>query len=157
MVKFTTQYQTYERKIKTSDKPSLTDESFKDECDISLIIERFKIHKIPPRTVDIAYGYSPTVEDIQHAQMLLAETKTNFEGLPSKIRDEFGNNVENYLAYISDKANLRDCYERGLIDRSSVSIEMVYPERFQTQNLPSGDVQTPSVEPSVPSQKVETE
>ena len=64
MVKFTTQYQTHERKIKTSDKPSLTDESFKDECDISLIIERFKVNKIPPRTVDIAYGYSPTVDDI---------------------------------------------------------------------------------------------
>lgn len=157
MVKFTTQYQPYERKIKTSDKPSLTDESFADECDISLIIERYKVHKIPPRTVDIAYGYSPTVEDIQHAQMLLAETKSNFEGLPSKIRDEFGNNVENYLAYISDKANLKDCYERGLIDRSSVSIETVYPERYQTQNVPSGDAQTPSVEPSVPSQKVETE
>lgn len=157
MPKFITQYQPHERNIKKSDKPSLTDESFKDECDISLMIERYKVNKIPPRTVNIAYGYSPTVDDIQHAQMLLAATKSNFEGLPSKIRDEFGNNVENYLAYISDKANLKDCYERGLIDRSSVSIEIVYPERFQNHSSPSGEAQGPSVEPSAPSQKVGTE
>lgn len=157
MVKFITQYQSYERKIKTSDKPSLTDESFKDECDISLIIERFKVNKIPPRTVNIAYGYSPTVEDLQNAQYIMAETKSNFEALPSKIRDEFGNDVSNYLAYISDSANLKDCYERGLIDRSSVSLEMVYPDRFKVENLPSGDVQLPTVEPSVPSQNVATE
>lgn len=157
MVKFTTQYQSYERKIKSSDKPSLTDESFKDECDISLMIERFKVNKIPPKTVNISYGYSPTVEDLQNAQYIMAETKSNFEALPSKIRDEFGNEVSNYLAYISDKANLRDCYERGLIDRSSVSIDVVYPERFQPQNVPSDIVEVPSVETSVPSQKVETE
>lgn len=157
MVKFITQYHSYERNIKKSDKPSLTDESFKDECDISLIIERFKVNKIPPKTVNIAFGYSPTVEDLQNAQYIMAETKSNFEALPSKTRDEFGNDVSNYLAYISDKANLKDCYERGLIDRSSVSIDLVYPERYQKQNLPSGDVQTPSVESSEPSQKVETE
>ena len=145
-MKFRTAYTTYERKIKTSDKPSLTDESFKDNCDISLMIERFKVNKIPPRTVNISYGYSPTAEDVANAQLLLAEVKTNFESLPSKIRDEFDNNVENYLNYISDASNLRDCYERGLIDRSSVSLEQVYPERFQTVVEPSVPVEPPSVE-----------
>lgn len=141
-MKFGTAYTPYNRNIKTSDKPSLTDESYKDYCDISLMIERFKVNKIPPRTVDIAYGYSPTAEDVTNAQMLLAEVKSNFEGLPSSIRDEFGNNVQNYLDYISDKSNLKDCYERGLIDRSSVSLEKVYPDRFQ-----------PVIEPSQPSEK----
>lgn len=157
MPKFVTQYQSYNRNIKKSDKPSLTDESFKDECDISLMIERFKINKIPPRTVNIAYGYSPTVEDLQNAQYIMAETKSNFEALPSKVRDEFGNDVSNYLAYISDKTNLKDCYERGLIDRSSVSLELVYPDRFKVENVPSDNVQQPTVEPTEPSQKVTTE
>lgn len=157
MVKFTTQYQSYERKIKTSDKPSLTDESFKDECDISLMIERFKVNKIPPRTVNIAYGYSPSVEDLENAKYIMAETKSNFEALPAKIRDEFGNDVSNYLSYISDKSNLQDCYERGLIDRSSVSLEMVYPDMFKVENVPSDVVQRPTVEPSIPSENVATE
>lgn len=147
-MKFGTAYTTYERRIKTSDKPSLTDESYKDYCDISLMIERFKVNKIPPRTVDIAYGYSPTADDVTNAQILLAEVKSNFEALPSSIRDEFGNNVQNYLNYISDKSNLKDCYERGLIDRSSVSLEQIYPERFQPIIGPSQPAEQPPVEPS---------
>lgn len=132
MTKFLTSYSPKKRIISTSTEPSLTDESFADECNISLMIERYKVSKIPPRTVNVSYGYSPSPDDFQNAQYLMAEVKTNFESLPSKIREEFGYDVQKYLAYIGDRDNLKDCYERGLVDPSSVKLEEIYPERYQT-------------------------
>lgn len=147
-MKFKTQYSERVRKISTYDDVSLIDESYKDECDISLMVERYRVSKIPPRTVDVQYGKSPTVEEFQNAQYLLSEIKSNFEGLPAKVRDEFGNDVNNYLAYIGDAANLRDSYERGLINRDSVSIEDVYPELYRPVVEPPSGVTEPSVTPS---------
>lgn len=143
MPNFQTAYTATKRVITTSDNPSLTDESFADECNISLMIEKYRVSKIPPRTVDVSYGHSPTIEDYQKAQYLLAEVKTNFEGLPSSVRDEFKNDVQNYLEYIGDKANLKDCYERGLINPDSVDLRDIYPERFENA------AQQPSTDASV--------
>lgn len=141
MPSFQTAYTKTKRIITSSDKPSLTDESFADECNISLMIEKYRVSKIPPRTVDVSYGHSPTIEDYQNAQYLLAEVKSNFEGLPSNIRDEFKNDVQKYLEYIGDKANLKDCYERGLVDPASVDLREIYPERFETiDEGPSSDL-----------------
>lgn len=143
MPQFNTSYSTTNRLISTSTEPSLVDETFSDECDISLMIDKYRMSKIPPRTVDISYGYSPTPEDFQNAQYLLAEVKTNFEKLPSSERDKFGNDVQAYLSYISDNKNLKDCYERGLINPDSVDLRQIYPERFETL------VQEPSKEVSI--------
>lgn len=152
MPSFQTAYTSTKRVITTSDNPSLTDESFADECNISMMIEKYRVSKIPPRTVDVSYGHSPTIEDFQNAQYLLAEVKSNFEGLPSSIRDEFKNDVQNYLEYIGDKANLKDCYERGLINPDSVDLRDIYPERFETSIQESStDVSVdvpPQLEPS---------
>lgn len=122
---FLTQYSDFKRTCLTSKKPSLTDESFRDECDITLMIERYRKNKIPPKTVSVSYGYSPTPEDMQNAQLMLAEVKSSFEALPSDIRDEFKNDVSAYLDYISDEKNLKDIYERGLVDISTIPIEKI--------------------------------
>lgn len=154
MPSFKTAYTTTKRVITTSKNPSLTDESYADECNISMMIEKYRVSKIPPRTIDVSYGHSPTIEDFQNAQYLLAEVKSNFEGLPSSIRDEFKNDVQNYLEYIGDKANLKDCYERGLIDPNSVDLREIYPERFQSIDSKSSSDSSVDVPPQ-PTEQVE--
>lgn len=126
-LKFLTAFDNFPRKKLSSELPSFTDETFKDECDISLMIEKYRVNRIPPRTVNVSYGNSPTAEDYENAKFVLAECKSNFECLPSDIRDEFDNDISKYLNYISDETNIKDCYERGLVDPSSVPLASLYP------------------------------
>lgn len=101
--------------------PSLTVQDAKDECDVNYIIESYvKRGIVPPQAQ--SYMDCTSVADYQQAMMIVAECKSNFETLPSKMRDEF-KTVENYLSYISDENNLKDCIEKGLIDKASVSEE----------------------------------
>lgn len=124
--------------------PSLTDQSFKQECDIGFIIENYaKMGKSFDNT-NLNYYDCTTVQDFQNAQMIVAECKSNFEQLPSVERDRF-KTVENYLEFISNKANLKECYEKGYIDRSSVDIEDVYPERYKYKSFAPSQVESSDV------------
>lgn len=127
-LKFRTQYDPTPKVIKHIEGPSLTDPSYGKECDIGFMIENYRVNKIPLPTVNVQYGNSMSADDYLQASQMVAELKTQFESLPSKERDEFGN-VENYLKFIGNPDNLKSSYERGLIDRSSVDLSVVYPER----------------------------
>lgn len=157
-ISFKTPYQEQERQQISFDGVSLTDQSFKQECDIGFIIENFvKTGQLPESSM--SFVDCTTVQKFEDAMQIVAEAKSNFEQLPSSIRDEF-KTVTNYLSYISDPANLKDSYERGLIDKTSVNLEDVYPELYQptVQEPIVPDVVTPVVpEPVVPEQGVQVQ
>lgn len=142
MFKLYRQYDEHRKVTCDFAKPSLTDSSFKDECDIHFILNNFvRTGKLPNEGQQLVYGDSPSADAYMDAQMLVAECKSSFEALPSKIRDEF-QTVNNYLSYISDPNNLKDAYERELIDRDTVDLKDVYPEQYK--------VVEPSVTPDEP-------
>lgn len=125
-------------------KPSLTDQQFKQECDVGYIVENYARLGKPFDQTGASYIDCTTVQDYQEAMYTVAHAKSNFESLPSKERDRF-KTVENYLEFISDNANLKESYEKGYIDRNSVDISDVYPEKFkivQNENIS----QTPPVQ-----------
>lgn len=129
-MKFKTAYDRPKKVSQTFLKPSLTDQQFKQECDIGFIVENYaKLGKSFENT-NANYFDCTQVQDYQSAQLLVAECKSNFEMLPSKDRDRF-KTVENYLEFISNQANLKESYEKGYIDRSTVDIADVYPERYK--------------------------
>lgn len=145
MAKFFTPYTTTKKVVVDFKEPSLTDQSYKDECDLGFIIENYVSKGIPLPQSTMNYQDCTTVQDYQSAMMLVAEAKSNFEQLPSKDRDQFGT-VENYLEFISKAENLKTSYEKGYIDPSTVDLMDVYPERYQT--VPE-QIETPTVEPVV--------
>lgn len=127
--------------------PSKTEQSYKDECNIDFIISNFVKTGIDPREGrQMSYVDCTQVKDFQSAQNLIAETKSMYYALPSEIRDEF-KTVDKYLEYVSNPENLKDCYERGIIDPSSVDEKDVYPEKFVQPSTPV--VETPVVETPV--------
>lgn len=117
--------------------PSLTVQDCKDECDINYIIESYVKRGIMPPQGG-SYIDCTTVQDYETACQLVAECKTNFETLPLKYREEF-KTVENYLAYISNQDNLKDCLDKGLIDKATVPEELlteIYKETSKNVTTP---------------------
>lgn len=102
----------------STEGPSLTTQDAKDECDINYIIESYVKRGIVPPNAG-SYLDCTSVADYETACLLVAEAKSNFESLPLKFREEF-KTIENYLAYLNDEKNLKDCIDRGLIDKSTV-------------------------------------
>lgn len=152
MTKFLTPYTTKKKVVQKFELPSMTDQSYKDECDLGFIIENYVKKGIPLPDSSMNYVDCTTVQEFQDAQMLVAEAKSNFEQLPSKERDRF-KTVENYLEFISNPSNLKESYEKNFIDRSSVSLEDVYPERYTQPNvMDKTPVIEPGVNPTEPSQ-----
>ena len=78
------------------DAPSLTDQTFKDECDIHHIIDNFgqtgivdSVGARDPATLQ--YGDTTLLPDYETACNLVANVTAEFGELPSKVRAEFNN------------------------------------------------------------------
>lgn len=136
-MKFNTQFGTKNDVLYSSELPSMTDQSLEPECNISKIIQNCLRtgQPLPQQSVSYVDLTDSTIRDYQDALITVSNFKSAFEGLPAVDRDKFGN-VENYIKFISDPANLKESYEKGFIDRSTVDLNAVYPERYQ----PIGDV-----------------
>ncbi len=158
MPKFNTCYTTNDSRYrKEFKKESLTEQSFKEECSLSYLVEMYKRTGQPLPVATAQYGDTTTVMEFERAMQLVAEAKSNFECLPSSVRDEF-QTVQNYLAFVSNPDNIRECYERGLVDPSSVDLTQVYPERYaQPETTVKEDAKTLSEDISVKSSETSKE
>ena len=95
---------------------SLTDQSFKEQCKASNIIDKFK------KTGQVshlaknqgAYFDSSTVPDLHGAMLQVQAAKNEFMQVPAKIRQKFHNKMENYHAFLSDPANDVEAVKLGL-------------------------------------------
>ncbi|CAK0755313.1 hypothetical protein CCP3SC15_2050005 [Gammaproteobacteria bacterium] len=98
--------------VDCSVEPSRTKQSFRDECDINVIMERL----VPgdeggPPPV---YGDFSSVTDFQQSMEIIAEAQQQFEVLPSRVRERFANDPARMLAFLDDASNLKEAVELGL-------------------------------------------
>lgn len=100
--------------------PSMTKQSFKEECDINNIIKSFSqtgmITHISERAAQGQYLDLPDSVDFQDALSLVDQARTAFMSLPSKIRDRFDSDPEQFLAFIHDPKNEAEARELGLLN-----------------------------------------
>lgn len=121
-------------------EPSLTHQSFKSECDVNTIMDRFKTTgsltdpTITPSRSPI-FGDFTNVPDFRGAQEIIIESNNLFMSLPSDIREEFDHDPALFLDYCSDPSNASDLVDLGLIEPT-----------FHVEPSPT----TPSVEPIPP-------
>lgn len=101
-------------------EPSLTKQSFVDECDINNIIAQFaKTGVLPGNTRDpgsALYGDFTSVLDYQTSMNLVINAHDAFLALPAAIRDRFHNDPEKLLAFLNDEKNRDEAVRLGLID-----------------------------------------
>nr|UXQ88122.1 MAG: internal scaffolding protein [Microvirus sp.] len=100
-------------------KPSMTKQSFKDECNINKIMEKFQ----KSGAISHYAKHAPTYGDATHTELhdalnIVADANTMFEELPSSIRAKFQNNPEQFLEFVQDPKNLAEMRELGLADKA---------------------------------------
>ncbi|GDM35431.1 hypothetical protein BvCmsNSNP013_01405 [Escherichia coli] len=105
-------------------EPTMTQQHFRDECDINKIVER------AIRTGDTTIFTSAqraefydasSINDYTDAMALIDDVNDDFNSLPSVTRAMFGNNVSQYVAFMSDPANWEKARELGLMSGGEVS------------------------------------
>lgn len=108
------------RVVKKFTKPSLTKQSFKDECDINMIMKRFKkvcgqdfLNKYQGY-VNGQFGDFSNVCDYRSALDQIAQAKAVFGALPAKVRARFENDAAQFLDFCHDPKNMDEMVSLGL-------------------------------------------
>lgn len=124
-----------------NDEKTLTQQQFKDECDINNIIKNYSQTGVLPVSQKVgAFLDVSNVADYQTALQTVFEAQKAFDALPSSIRSKFENDPNQLLAFIEDDKNYDEALKLGLLEKQSP----------QNQNSTS-QTQTPQTEtPKVP-------
>lgn len=106
-------------------EPSMTQQHFKDECEIDTILRKYEttgflVDPLTPRR-QAQFGDFSEVQDFQTAQNKVAEVTEYFDSLPASIRSRFGNRVSEFLTFVTDPANRKACEELGIFVPEGVS------------------------------------
>lgn len=103
-------------------KPSLTKQSFRDECDINNILKKYN------RAMGIDFlnqyqGYLAgkfedvsAVVDYRTALHQIDEARRVFDAMPSKVRARFENDPQNFLEFMADSKNRDEAISLGLLN-----------------------------------------
>lgn len=104
-----------------SDKPSMTQQQYANECDLNNLVDKNMRFKDPAfltklqmfgsgEKVEPIYGDFASVPDFQNAMNTINTATEQFMSMPSKIRARFDNDPVKLLAFVNDESN----YEEGL-------------------------------------------
>lgn len=99
--------------------PSLAQQQFKEDADINVMLEKFKITgQMPQGVVLPAYGDFTGVDDYRTALDAVHAARDRFMALPAKTRAYFENDPQKLLEFVSDPANRAEASRLGLLDPS---------------------------------------
>lgn len=98
-------------------EPTLTQQHFKDESDINVLIDRFGIGGDLPTGVRMpTYEDFSETYDFHSAANAIAESNEAFMELPAKIRmDRFKNDPGAFVKFCSDSNNRAEAEKLGLV------------------------------------------
>lgn len=131
-------------------EPSRTKQSFKDECDVNVILQRAKsgamithINRKHPVYADVS-----SMTDFREALAHVAAVEEFFGKLPAKVREHFGNESASFLEYMNDAG-------RTVEDLKTLGLRIMDDDRFNDPVRPpqaAAPVQEPpATAPQAPS------
>lgn len=118
--------------IDCSGEPSLTKQSFREECDINVVLDRYGAGPANGAGTPAMFGDFARVPDYLEAQSILLDASSRFASLPAKVRDRFRNSPEEFLAFVGDAKNQDEAVALGLAVAppgpvAPVKVEVVSP------------------------------
>ena len=106
---------------------SMTKQSFKDECDINVILARYEVTGMYYDPLTTRGSCAPlfddftAVPDYMDAQNFVIEAGEMFDALPSRIRKRFSNSPAELLDFLADPANASEAVALGLVSAPAPS------------------------------------
>jgi len=99
-------------------------QSFKNECDINLIMAKYQKTGVVTHVRQNAetYGFAPAVS-FHTAMNLITKATEQFDGLPSKVRKRFNNNPAEFLKFCEQPDNRSEAALLGLLEPSEPATE----------------------------------
>lgn len=137
---------------KRFEKPSLTKQSFRDECDVNVLMKRFRnVHGVDflnryQGYLNGQFGDFSSVVDYRTALDQISEARGYFEALPAKVRSRFSNDPAEFLDFVQNPENRDELISMGLIE-PRVDPQSARPGDRGT--APEGSLQ-PETEPALP-------
>lgn len=131
------------------DEKIRTHQSFKNECDVNVIMRQWrKTGIIPnPNMQPPMFGDFSTATDYQESVNHCMAAQASFDQLPAEVRKRMGNDPANFMAFLADPANDEEAIALGL------KTPPVKPARTQAEiaeERKAKAASTPPVEPSEP-------
>lgn len=98
-------------------EPSMTDQQWKDDCDVNYIMARYiktghltHLQKKPGMYADLT-----AITDLVGAYQDIAQAEEAFSKLPSRLRNKFDNDPVKLVEYLKDPKNLEEAIKEQLI------------------------------------------
>lgn len=113
--------------------PSMTKQSFKDECNINKIMDKFQKTGALDHYASHAPQYGDATEvELFDAMNIVADSNSMFEELPASLRKKFHNQPGEFLKFVQDPKNLEEMRELGLAERAQTTPPAVVEEHSAT-------------------------
>lgn len=108
---------------------SMTKQSFKDQCDINLIMKKHLAGDVVTHVNHIQGDYSeyPSGVDFLEAMNIVIDSSERFNELPSAIRDRFNNSPADFYDFVKDENNIDEMRDLGLIPKKKASETSLNP------------------------------
>lgn len=116
---FKVAFQDRYRYPKYFDLPSMTKQSFREECDINNILKRYQKTGVIEHVKHYngQYGDFTGINDYHSACNRVLAAEEAFSTLPSSLRSRFRNDPGEFLSFVNDPKNLDEMVSLGLATR----------------------------------------
>lgn len=116
--------------------PSLTQQQFKDECDINTILRNFGVTgHLPIVATQPMVGDFTGIVDFQSALQTVQDAEDNFMALPSAVREKFLHDPAKFVDFCLDPANIEAVRDLGLAPRPA-PVQQPTPGNFPDGTKP---------------------
>lgn len=118
-----------------NDLPSLTKQSFTDDADINIVMQRFGITdgSLDPSQIRWEEIDLSDAGDFQSIQNQMVRAKELFMQLPADLRYAFNNDPAQMFDWVRNPDNLEEAIELGFLKRQEEAAPAPPPEPPQTQ------------------------
>lgn len=128
----------YSEPVRTSDlscsDPSLTQQGFRDDCDINVLLERFKVTGQMPGSLRLPeYGDFSGITDFRGAMDAVLGAQSQFLQLPAKVRDRFQNSPQAFMEFMANPTNADEMRSLGILPAKPAVAPAPAPEPSKAQ------------------------
>lgn len=96
-----------------------TQQAFKEDADINVIVRRFGLTGQLPENVRVPVSGDFTgITDFQSAMQAVVAAQAAFNELPAEVRARFRNDPQELMAFMEDDANREEAIKLGLVNKA---------------------------------------